>query len=113
MENRIGSIVCENDLDMYERNLRNMKNMDYTHKASCTNTDTTALKDCLLSAKGKLVRVHTVSGRCQKVGVLIDVGEDFITLRLGYAPATAVIPLCQVDFITVIHNNDRRMISKH
>ena len=113
MESRIGSIVCENDLDIYEKNLRNMKNYEYTHKNSCEITDSPSLKKCLINAKGKLVRVHTVSGNCRMVGILLEVGTDFITLRIGNAPASAVVPLCQVDFVTVIHNNDRRMMSRY
>ncbi len=113
MENKFSTISCEKDLEIYEKRL---KFMNDCKTAYADNGQFQTKQDFLIyltMAKGKLVLVQTVSGNCKKAGVLLDVGTDFISIRLGNTCATAVIPLNQVDYITVIHNNDKRILGRY
>lgn len=115
MDNEIRSILSERDLEYYEDRLdklscenKHSKIMDVTAKQSL-------LGHHLTSCKGKLVKVEICGGGCMqaKSGLLLDVGADFITLKMGSCPITTAIPITNIHSITFIHNNDRRQINKY
>ncbi len=108
MEKEIRPIVCERDLEYYENRLNKMP------INGTINTNKSLLAHHLTSCKGKLVRVEICSGGCVqiKVGLLLDVGTDFISIRQGTAPISTAIPISNIMSITFIHNNDRRYIMK-
>ena len=115
MENKPVPILTEKDLDHYEKRLNQM---DMRPK-NCTNPPVVAeknmLENHLTAGKGKLVKVEVCGGGClqSKVGLLLDVGSDFIVIKNSGASVSTVIPMCNLHCITFVHNNDRRQISRY
>ncbi len=107
MENGMRAILSEKDLEYYENRLNNLSSPKQSQKS--------LLGHHLTSCKGKLVKVEICSGGCRqtKVGQLLDVGEDFISLKMGNAPVSTAIPITNIHAITFVHNNDRRQIMKY
>lgn len=58
---------------------------------------------------GKLVKVESLLGdrlEC-RVGTLLHVGADHIVLKLFQSCCTMVCDICSIQYVTVIHDNDR------
>ncbi|MGI6280081.1 MAG: hypothetical protein ACOYJS_05935 [Acutalibacteraceae bacterium] len=111
--NSLRPINNEADLDYYRNRLDNM-NYDNNEMEPyyIDGQQMDSLWNHLRNQKGKLVRVETraCTGIAVKVGVLMDVGSDFIELKLCGAPVSVVIPVSSIFSITVVHDNDRRKI---
>lgn len=110
MENNMKPIVCEKDLEYYENNLRNMSCSRIRVESVEETLRKNSLTSHLIKHKGKLVKVETVMGSCtkSKSGILLEVGTDFIVLKMGNVPVSITVPLNQIHFITVIHDNNRK-----
>ena len=115
MENKMVPIVTEKDLDHYEKRLNSMDMRPKNRPNSQTATENNMLGNHLTAGKGKLVKVEVCGGGClqSRVGVLLDVGDDFIVIKNSGASVSTVIPMCNLHCITFIHNNDRRQISRY
>lgn len=105
MENKLGAISCEKDLEIYEKRLRIMDEPNCKIGQMHFSETKNDFIRCMTFCKGKMVRIQTISGNCYKTGILLEVGMDFITIRIGNSYTTVVVPINQVDNITVIHNN--------
>lgn len=115
MENKMKPIVCERDLEFYERNIRNMNADRLRVETEVETRRKNMLGNHLMTHKGKLVKVETVAGNClkAKVGLLLEVGADFIVLKIGNSPVSTVIPINSVHFITIVHDNNRNRIMQY
>ncbi len=74
--------------------------------------DTSYLPGYLCTMIGKLVRVESLIGRCleSRVGTLMQVGADFIVIKLYQSCSTMICEASSVKYITVIHDNDSNKI---
>lgn len=107
MENKMMHINCEKDLEFYEKNLTQMPyNETLQHKGDFAKH----LTGCI----GKWVMVETCSGRCmsKKVGKLLEVGEDYIVIKMSEDCVSTIIPKQNINFITVAHKNTAKMMMK-
>lgn len=106
MESEMRAILSEKDLEYYENRLNGFKPPpNHRH----------LLEHHLTSCKGKLVKVEICNGGCRqtKVGLLLDAGEDFISLKMGNAPVSTAIPISNINSVTFIHDNNRRQIMRY
>lgn len=105
MEKRLPPILNEQDLDFYEKRLS-------TITSTCDITRKSLFANHLTLCKGKLVSVEICGGGClqRKSGILLDVGEDYISVRTGNMPISTAIPIVNIHSITFVHNNNPRMI---
>jgi len=105
MENGLRSIVTENDLEYYEKNLK-LANFGEGKQIEPLNS---ICKKNLLKHmdfhRGKLMRVEIIFGGCVKfkVGKLIEIGEDYISLKHQKDLSTAVIPIKNIQAVTIYH----------
>lgn len=103
MEKETRAILNDSDLDYYRKRLDKITYEDSTSQkhSFCKH---------LLMAKGKNVRVEICSSGCRQTrhGMLLNVGEDFISIRVGNAPVSTVIPINNILSLTLIHNNGKR-----
>ncbi len=62
----------------------------------------------LKTMTGKLVRVESLIGGCleSRVGILLEVGADYIVLKLYRGCSTMICDASSIKYITVIHDND-------
>ena len=104
MEKETRAILNDSDLEYYRKRLNTITYEDSTAKKS-------SFCNHLLMAKGKLVMVEICSSGCRQTryGMLLDVGEDFISIRVGNAPVSTVIPISNILSLTLIHNNGKKM----
>jgi len=104
MENKIKTIMNESDLEYYEKRLGylNCNNVNQSHEKIPRKKDLITHMDF---HKGKLMRVEAVLGGCIKikVGKLIEVGDDYICLKIGKEPTSAVIPIDKIHSVTIFH----------
>lgn len=102
MDKEYKPIVCEKDLAFYERKLCDMKPTN-------SSPETKSMYHHLMQHKGKLIKAEVVSNGCahQKIGLLMDVGEDFIVIRIGNSAISTVIPMKNLHCVTVMHRNYR------
>lgn len=112
----------ERDLAVYESYLKNERNNsgEISAKADCAKKTVLKLegsggeylRSYLKKQIGKLVKIEALVGERLEVrtGILWEIGEDFIEIKLNRNCCTTVIDLSAVRFITVIHNNDRRLL---
>ena len=114
MENKMVPIVTEKDLDHYEKRLNQMDMRIKNRTNPPIVTEKNLLENHLTAGKGKLVKVEVCGGGClqSKVGMLLDVGSDFIVIKNSGASVSTVIPICNLHCITFIHNNDPRQIGR-
>lgn len=115
MENKMVPIVTEKDLDHYEKRLNQMDMRIKNRTNPPIVTEKNMLENHLTAGKGKLVKVEVCGGGClqSKVGMLLDVGSDFIVIKNSGASVSTVIPICNLHCITFIHNNDHRQIGRY
>lgn len=115
-------IKSDKDLRFYEDYLKNC-DADKTEQSrkmtveSCSPRNMTAytrLSDAVFMPAylkthiGKLVRVESLIGGCleSRVGILLEVGADYIVLKLYRGCSTMICEASSVRYITVIHDND-------
>ena len=57
---------------------------------------------------GKLLKVESLIGNTldTRIGTLLDVGADFIAIKLRKSCCSLIIPTATIKYITVIHDND-------
>lgn len=108
-------IVNEKDLSVYENYLRQdnkAKNMPIKNKSYVpeTLTNPVFLPAFLKNHIGKLVKIESLVGDCLqvKMGTLLDVGADFIVIKLNQNCSSMVIEGRSIKFITIIHDNDTK-----
>ncbi len=108
MDNKLHSIMNESDLTIYEKHLKGLE------KSCYTNYSKGLMARYLTAHKGKLVKAELLSKDCSKAktGLLLDVGEDYIVLKVGDSCVSTVIPTDRIKCISFIHNNDKRMIDR-
>ncbi len=75
-------------------------------------SDTAYMPGFLKTMTGKLVRVESLIGGCleSRVGTLLQVGADYIVLKLYQSCSTMICESSSVRYITVIHDNDMNKI---
>lgn len=57
---------------------------------------------------GKLVKVESLLGNCleNRIGVLFEVGANYIVLKLHKSACSMMIEASSIKYITIIHDND-------
>lgn len=57
---------------------------------------------------GKLFKVESLIGNLldTRIGILLDVGADFIALKIHKSCCSLIIPTSSIKYITIIHDND-------
>ena len=95
-------IMNDNDLKVYEDYLRkdNPISIEANHK--------TLLPEYLKSYIGKSVKVELLIGtrlEC-KIGTLLEVGTDFLVIKLQQNCSTMFIERQSIKYITIIHNKN-------
>ncbi len=110
MDNEMRSIKNEKDLMFYEQKLDSICDFEKTYKKPDLSPKKGLLEHHLTTHKGKLVKIELAGNGCkkQKIGQLLDVGEDYVVIKVGNAPVSTVIPIGNMECITFIHNNDKR-----
>lgn len=76
---------------------------------TCTRlSDEAFLPAYLKTMTGKLVRVESLIGSCleSRMGILLEVGADYIVLKLYRGCSTMICDASSIKYITVIHDND-------
>ena len=111
MENSMRSIVNDRDLDYYEKQLNKISYDKFPEDL----TSKSIFGHYMTSCKGKLVKVEICGGGCMqiKVGMLLDVGADYIVIKVGNSCVSTAIPTVNIHSITFVHNNDRKQIAKY
>ncbi len=106
MEHELCHISEEKDLTVYEQQLADINKLTIIPKQK------NLFASYLTIHKGKLVKVElSCNSACKfKVGILLDVGEDFVAIRVGNTCISTVIPFENIECISFIHNNDRRLV---
>ena len=71
-------------------------------------SDEAFLPAYLKTMTGKLVRVESLIGGCleSRIGILLEVGADYIVLKLYRGCSTMICDASSIKYITVIHDND-------
>lgn len=106
-------IVNEKDLNVYENYLKQdnkeknvlIKSKSYVPE---TLTNPVFLPAYLKNHIGKLVKIESLVGDClqTKMGTLLQVGADFVVIKLNQNCQSLVIEGRGIKFITIIHDND-------
>ena len=62
----------------------------------------------LKNHRGKLVRVESLVGCCleSRVGKLLDVGMDYIVIKLYKNGCSMMLKAKEIKYITIVHDND-------
>lgn len=57
---------------------------------------------------GKLIRVESLIGDCleNRIGILFEVGDDYIVIKLNKSCCSMLIRACTIKYITIVHDND-------
>ncbi len=102
-------IMNDKDLKVYEDYLKkdNQKPVIKSYVPE-TLTNTVFLPAYLKNHIGKLVKIEALVGNrleC-RVGTLLEVGADFLVIKLQQNCCTTVIGGNSIKFITIIHDND-------
>lgn len=103
-------ITNENDLKVYEDYLNhNTLQKPYTPE---TLTNPIFLPAYLKNHIGKLVKVEALIGDClqSRIGTLMQIGADFVTIKLSQGCSSMVIEGKCIKFITIIHDNDNKKL---
>ncbi len=109
-------IVNDKDLRLYEDFLKSdnknqtaltTKNKSYVPE---TLTNPVFLPAYLKNHIGKLVKIESLIGDClqSRVGTLLQVGADFVVIKLNQNCSSMVIEGRSIKFITIIHDNDMK-----
>lgn len=117
MENNLPMpITSDRDLKVYENFLRNQsKNQTAVSKNSYipdTLTNNVYLPAFLKNHIGKLVKIESLIGNGleSRTGTLMQVGADFVVIKLKASCSSMVIEGRSIKYITIVHDNDARKI---
>ena len=109
-------ITGEKDLKYYEDYLKKSDNgtesrVTVERASKCNDirlNDTAYMPAFLNTMVGKLVRVESLIGGCleSRIGILLNVGADYIVLKLYRGCSTMICEASSIKYITVIHDND-------
>ncbi len=111
-------IMNETDLTVYEDFLRQDKHTNSIVPALPNKTFTPEtltnpifLPTYLKNHIGKLVKIEALIGDClqTRIGFLMQVGADFVVIKLNQNCSSMVIEGKCIKFITIIHDNNMRM----
>ncbi len=105
-------ISNEKDLTIYENYIE--KN-NFKINTQTTNQEMTIyqglknLNEYLNNLKGKLIKVESMINNqsSSRIGILLDIGTDYLVLKLNISCCSLIIPLNTVKYITVVHDNNR------
>lgn len=66
----------------------------------------------LKNHKGKLIKVESVTenGLECRIGILLEVGNDFLVIKLQKGCMSMMIPSRFIKYITIIHDNDMKKL---
>lgn len=116
-------IVNEKDLKFYENYLKNdtvtCKEISLSAPAEApkriipeTLTNPVFFQGYLKNHRGKLIKVESVLGdRLEsRTGILLEVGNDFLVIKLQRSCLSMMIPGSFIKYITIIHDNDIRKV---
>lgn len=124
-------ITSEKDLMLFEEYLKNEKDGETTTELSCkiepkpynmmnrhpnaptlpkTYDSNMFFQGYLKNHKGKLIRVESLLGNRleTRVGILFEVGANYIVLKLNRNSCSMMIEASSVKYITIIHDNDMK-----
>ncbi len=124
--NQSHTIENEKDLEVYEEYLKENfptenQNNHYLEKRQNNNiiqkpmlSNPRVLNSPIFSGGyirqniGKLLKVESLIGNTldTRIGTLLDVGADFIAIKLRKSCCSLIIPTATIKYITVIHDND-------
>lgn len=78
-----------------------------THNSGCVNSNM-FFQGYLKNHIGKLVRVESLlANRLEvRIGVLFEVGANYIVIKLFKSTCTMMIEASSIKYITIIHDND-------
>lgn len=62
----------------------------------------------LRNHQGKLVKIESLIGNAldSRIGILLDIGADYIAIKLNKSCCSMMIPTSAIKYITIIHDND-------
>ena len=109
-------ITGEKDLKYYEDYLKKCDNgsegpirvENGSKRPNIRLSDVAYLPGLLNTMIGKLVRVESLIGGCleSRVGILMNVGADYVVLKLYRGCSTMICEASSIKYITVVHDND-------
>lgn len=104
-------IVRDEDLKYYEDYLNNLSLSNPKPRTMKTQKPMENLmlsQNYLQTVIGKLLKVEILSSgfNDSKIGILLDVGMDYIIIKQYRGCCTVMIPTNNIKFITIIHDND-------
>lgn len=108
------AIVSEKDLTVYENYLKKdttkypMSIENPIKDSLCEKITNYSIPAYLHSNIGKLIKTESLVGEnivC-RIGTLLQVGNNFLVIKLREACSTMMIELSSIRFITIIHDND-------
>lgn len=104
-------IVRDEDLKYYEDYLNNLSLSNPKPRTMKTQKPMENLmlsQNYLQTVIGKLLKVEILSSgfNDSKIGILLDVGMDYIIIKQYQGCCTVMIPTNNIKFITIIHDND-------
>lgn len=128
MENRLGAINNESDLEMYKRFIDQDKSITIGQcgknavQSSAgkqskyipeTLSNSAFLPAYLTKNIGKHVKIEFQIGEKlqTRIGRLISVGASFVELKLLKHHTTMICDLHSIKFVTVVHDNDLRKLN--
>ena len=114
-------IKNESDLAVYEKYLNreiakstpSVKIERYENNVRTEAPSGPLVYQCFLRKHiGKLIKAESLIGNRleARIGILMEVGSDFIVIRPNKNCVTTVIDLKCVKYISIIHNNDLNML---
>ena len=129
-------ITSEKDLRLYEEYLENEKSPNQCTELSCRiepkpnsminrsynlpvnqSIHDSNMFFCgyLKNHRGKLVKVESlIANRLEsRIGILFEVGANYIVLKLNRNACSMVIETSSIKYITIIHDNDMRKTNIH
>lgn len=114
--NKPTHIKNENDLAVYENYLK--QNFEVKNPNNNLKLNNISLPKALTNPifsngylrlhQGKLLKVESLVGNTLdcRVGTLLDVGADYIAIKINKSCCSLIIPTATIKYITVIHDND-------
>lgn len=125
---KLNNIKDENDLKTYENYLKESFSSEQENKIEnltvYQNKGLTAAKNdysvpkmlqspvfsngYLRKNQGKLLKVESLIGNTldTRIGILLDVGADYIAIKINNSCCSLLIPTASIKYITIIHDND-------
>lgn len=73
-----------------------------------TLTNPAFFQGYLKSHMGKLIKIESLIGNCLecRVGTLLDIGADYIVIKLYRSCCSMMIQANDIKYITIVHDND-------